>query len=246
MVQIIPAIDLMGGRVVRLRQGLRTEQTAYFEDPSEPARAFLEAGARLIHVVDLDGAFGGHPANLELVRWIVRALEGTGCQIELGGGVRNLEAARQVLELGVSRVILGTAMFADPELLPRALAEFGPERVVAGLDARDGKLAVRGWEEVTSLDTLELARRVAAQGARRVIYTDIATDGMLIGPNLPALERICASGLKVIASGGISSLEDVRTVARLEPLGVEGIIIGKALYEGRLTVAEAIAAAGEI
>ena len=241
---IIPAVDLMEGRAVRLRQGKKAEQTVYFDDPVEPAEAFARDGAELIHVVDLDGAFEGRSKNTESVKRIVRAVS-PHAAVELGGGIRNIESIERCLELGLSRVILGTAILKDPALLPRAVKKFGGERIVVGLDARDGKVAIRGWEEVTGLDALTVAREAAGEGALRIIYTDIATDGMLAGPNLEALKKICRAGLAVIASGGIATLEHVRAVASLEKLGVEGMIIGKALYDGRIALKEAIAAASE-
>jgi phosphoribosylformimino-5-aminoimidazole carboxamide ribotide isomerase len=241
---IIPAVDLMGGRAVRLRQGKKTDQTIYFDDPVEPAAAFARDGAKLIHVVDLDGAFEGRSKNTESVKRIVRAVS-PHAAVELGGGIRNIESIERCLELGVSRVILGTAILKEPSLLPRAVEKFGGERIVVGLDARDGKVAIRGWEEVTGLDALTVAHKAAGAGALRIIYTDIATDGMLAGPNLEALKKICQAGLAVIASGGIATLEHVRAVASLEKLGIEGMIIGKAFYDGRIVLKKAIAAAGE-
>ena len=241
---IIPAVDLMGGRAVRLRQGKKSEQTVYFDDPVEPAAAFARNGAKLIHVVDLDGAFEGRSKNTESVKRIVQAVN-PAAAVELGGGIRSLESIEACLALGVSRVILGTAILKEPTLLPDALKNFGPERIVVGLDAKDGKVAIRGWEELTARDALTVAREVAGAGALRMIYTDIATDGMLSGPNLEALKNISRAGLALIASGGIATLEHVRAVASLETLGIEGMIIGKALYDGRIELKEAIAAAGE-
>lgn len=243
-VTILPAIDLMDGRAVRLRQGRKNERTEYFADPTVPACRFTEAGARFIHVVDLDGAFEGVSKNLDSVARIVEAVEGRAA-VELGGGIRSLERAERILDLGVSRVILGTAVLTDPGLPAEAVRRFGPERIVVGLDARDGRVAVRGWEELSGALALDVARGLSGSGVERIIYTDIATDGMLSGPNLPALESMArVSGLKVIASGGISSLEHVRAVAALEKSGVEGMIIGKAIYDGALSLEEALAEAG--
>ena len=241
-VDIIPAVDLMGGRAVRLRQGKKSEQTTYFDDPVVPALDFTRTGVRYIHVVDLDGAFSGKPKNLEIVRRIVNAVDPQVC-IELGGGIRTIEDIERALELGVDRVVLGTSVFTDPSFLRKAVRAFGSERIIVGLDARGGKVAIRGWEEVTDRDATEIAREAASRGAARLIYTDIAADGMLGGPNLDALRMIAACGLTVIASGGIASLDHVREVAALEPLGVEAMIIGKALYEGRINLGEAIEAA---
>jgi len=241
--EIIPAVDLMGGRAVRLRQGRKTERTTYYEDPVVPAAAFAEAGARFLHVVDLDGAFEGDSKNLHQVRRICAAV-GDPVTVELGGGLRSLEQMERAFGCGVSRVILGTAILADPELLERALERFGAERIVVGIDARDGRAAIRGWEEETGAPALEVARSAEAAGAARLIYTDIAVDGMLAGPNIKAIElMVRACGMKVIASGGISTLEHVRAVCELESSGVEAMIIGKALYEGTIDLAAALAAA---
>ena len=241
---VIPAVDLLGGQAVRLRQGKKTEQTTYFADPVEPARLFAGAGATLLHVVDLDGAFEGESRNSPSVRRIVEAA-GPTVKVELGGGIRSLEAIERSLALGVIRVILGTAALTDPGLLTEALKRFGSEKIVAGVDAVDGKVAIRGWEQQTATPALELAGQLARLGLQRIIYTDISTDGMLGGPNLEALKKICSVELKVIASGGIAEMEHVREMARLEGLGVEGMIIGKALYEGRIDLRAAIEAAAE-
>ena len=241
---VIPAIDLLQGRAVRLRQGRRTDRTEYFHDPVEPALAFAEAGASYIHVIDLDGAFEGEGRNLDSVKRIVVALSGR-VKIELGGGIRSLDRIARVLDLGVVRAILGTAAFIDRDLLSAALIRYGCEKIVVGIDARGGRVAIRGWEEETGEKAVEMAAELKLSGITRIVYTDIATDGMLSGPNLPALAEITSSGLAVIASGGISTLEEVRAVAALESRGVEGMIIGKAIYDGRLDLAQAIAAAGE-
>ena len=241
--QVIPAVDLMGGRAVRLKQGRRNEKTEYFDDPVEPALNFARTGAQWLHVVDLDGAFEGEARNTGVVRRIIEAVSPLGMKVELGGGIRDLDRIGQVLDLGVSRAILGTAIFAVPELLHNALKTFGAERLVAGIDASGGKVAIRGWEELTGRDALDVAAMVKDQGAERIIYTDIATDGMLGGPNIPALEAVAGTGMAVIASGGVATLEHVRTVAALEGKGVEGMIVGRALYEGTVDLAEALDAA---
>ncbi len=241
---VLPAVDLMGGRAVRLKQGRKSEKTEYFDDPLRPALQFARAGAQWLHVVDLDGAFEGEGKNTEIVRRIVEAVLPLGMKVELGGGIRSLERIEQVLELGVARAILGTAIFTDPGLLPMALKKFGAGRIVAGIDASGGKVAIRGWEEVTGRDALDVAAEVRAQGCERIIYTDIATDGMLGGPNIPALEAVAAAGMATIASGGVSTLEHVRAVAKLAGRGVEGMIVGRAFYEGTLELAEALTSAG--
>lgn len=240
---VLPAVDLMGGRAVRLKQGRKSEKTEYFDDPVQPALQFARTGAQWLHVVDLDGAFEGESKNTEVVRRVVEAVSPLGMQVELGGGIRSLEQIEQMLELGVSRAILGTAIFTDPELLPGAIKEFGAQRIVAGIDASGGKMAIRGWEEVTDRDAIGVAAEVRDQGCERIIYTDIATDGMLGGPNIPALETVASAGMAVIASGGISTLEDVRAVAKLAGKGVEGMIVGRAFYEDTMELAEALAVA---
>jgi len=246
-VEIIPAVDLLGGRAVRLRQGRKAERTTYYEDPAAPAAAFAETGARFLHVVDLDGAFEGGSKNLDQVRRICAAV-GSSVTVELGGGLRSFEQVERAFDCGVSRVILGTVVLTQPEFLEQAIGRFGAGRIVVGIDARDGRTAIRGWEEETTVPAVELARSAEAAGALRLIYTDIAVDGMLAGPNLQALQDMAsACGMKVIASGGISTVEHVRAVCELESSGVEAMIIGRALYEGTIDLAEALAAAaGEV
>jgi phosphoribosylformimino-5-aminoimidazole carboxamide ribotide isomerase len=238
--EIIPAVDLMDGRAVRLRQGKKSERTTYYDDPAVPAAAFAETGARFIHVVDLDGAFEGGSKNLDQVKRICAAV-GDKVTVELGGGLRSVEQMERAFDCGVNRVILGTAIITEPGLLECAIERFGAERIVVGIDARDGRVAIRGWEEETGSPAVEAARDAENAGAVRLIYTDIATDGMLAGPNLDSLEQMASScGMKVIASGGISTLEHVHAVCELEPCGVEAMIIGKAIYEGTIDLAEAL------
>lgn len=232
---LIPAIDLKGGRCVRLIQGRADRAKVYSSDPAQVARRWQEEGARYLHIVDLDGAFSGEAKNLPALK---RILEAITIPIEFGGGVRSLGIIAKLLSLGVGRVILGTAAIENKGLVQRAIQRFGSERIVVGIDARGGKVSVRGWKKRTEVKALSLARRMKALGVRRFIYTDIARDGMLSGPNLPALKKMAKeSGLAVIASGGISTLKDIQKVAAL---GVEGMIIGKALYEGKFTLREAL------
>ena len=237
MAMVIPAVDIRGGRCVRLREGRADAETVYFDDPLEAARLWASAGARLIHVVDLDGAFEGQPVNFGLVAEIARALE---VPVEVGGGVRSEETVERYLGAGVERVVIGTRALREPGWFAALCRRF-PGRVVAGVDARGGKVAVEGWAETSQVDTIEFARRLDEAQPRAIIFTDVATDGTMLGPNLRALERLLeAVATPVVASGGIASLEDVRRVAAL---GVEGMIIGKALFDGALSLAEAIAAA---
>ena len=239
---ILPAIDLSEGQCVRLVRGQREAKTVYSADPVALAQRWEREGAQFLHVVDLDGAFAGEPRNLEVVAAIARAVD---IPLELGGGLRTVEALEWAFACGVQRAILGTSAVADRAFLKQALARFG-ERLVVGIDAREGKVAVRGWGEVTAWEALDLAREMEALGVPRLIFTDIATDGTLSGPNLPALEQLVrAVDLPVIASGGVSCVADVLRLQTLEPLGLEGVIIGKALYEGTIRLAELWAALSE-
>jgi phosphoribosylformimino-5-aminoimidazole carboxamide ribotide isomerase len=233
---ILPAIDLLDGKCVRLTQGEYDQSTVYESDPAEIAKRFADEGAEIIHVVDLDGAKAGYPVNRTTIERIVRACE---ARVEVGGGVRSLDAARDLLELGIDRVILGTSLISRKEESGRILAELG-ERAVAGIDAREGMVSISGWTEGSSVRAIDLAQWVEENGGRRIILTDIATDGMLSGPNLGLLQEVIAAvRVPVIASGGVSSLDDLSTLAGMQP-PPEGAIVGKAIYEGRFSVAEAI------
>jgi len=236
---VIPAIDLRGGRCVRLVQGRADAETVYSDDPVAVARAFARAGAPRLHVVDLDGAFDGLPRNLDVVTAIVREAR---IPVQLGGGIRDMDAIDEVLRRGVRWVILGTAAVERPELVEEACRKY-PGRILAGIDARDGKAAVHGWVTGTGKDAVELASEMGRRGVREIIFTDIARDGMLQGPNVEALERMAATGLQIIASGGVSRIEDVQVLSRIR--GVAGIIIGKALYTGAVRLEDALAAVGQ-
>jgi len=233
-VELYPAVDVQGGRVVRLRQGDAQRSTAYAEDPVAVARRFAHDGARWVHFVDLDRAFGTGD-NRELAR---RFLAAAGVPVQVGGGLRTEEAIEEMLLWGATRVVIGTKAATDPALVERLLARHGPERLAVGIDAKDGRVAVRGWTETFDVTALELARRVHSQGARTVIHTDVARDGMLTGPDVEGARAIAALGLDVIASGGVASLDDVR---RVRAAGLAGAIVGRALYEGRFTLADALA-----
>lgn len=237
---IIPAIDIRGGQVVRLAQGDFAQETIYYDDPVKVAKKWEGEGARLLHIVDLDGAREGEPVNLELVGKIAREVA---IPIEMGGGIRELETVKEVLTKGVRRVILGTQACSAPALVEEVCQEFG-ERVAIGIDVKDGLVAVKGWTKLTSKEAVSLAKEMESLGVRTIVFTDVRRDGMLTGPNLESLEEILQkTNVSLIASGGISSLEDVRRLKRLERKGLEGIIIGKALYEGRIELGEAIAIA---
>lgn len=234
---IIPAIDLKGGRCVRLRQGRMEDDTVYSGDPASVARRWADAGARRIHLVDLDGAFAGRPENLEAVRSIRKA---TDAVLELGGGIRDEETAERLFGEGLDLLILGTAALEEPELVER-LNRKHPGKVLVGIDAKDGLVAVRGWAEVTAVKAEDLARKLAGHGAAGFIFTDIERDGMQTGVNVDATARFArCSPVPVIASGGVSTLEDVRRLRAAEGDGIVGVITGRALYEGTLDLAEAI------
>jgi len=234
-----PAIDLRGGRCVRLLQGDYDRETVFSDDPVAMAGRFVAQGARRLHIVDLDGAKAGDAIQAELVGRMIAAA-GVPCQV--GGGIRSLETARAYAAAGVARLVVGSVAIEQPDLLADLAAAL-PGRIVLGLDARDGMVAVRGWLETSRLAAVDVARRHAALDLAGIVYTDIATDGMLQGPNLSALrEMIEATPLPVVASGGIATAHDLRDVASI---GAEGCIVGRALYDGGLSLADAIAACGE-
>jgi phosphoribosylformimino-5-aminoimidazole carboxamide ribotide isomerase len=240
-VDVIPAIDLLEGRCVRLHQGDYSQVTTFSEDPLQQALEWQRQGAGRLHLVDLDGARQGVPVNDTAVRSITAALS---IPVQLGGGVRTLERAEQLLGLGLDRVILGTLAVEQPELVYQ-LADRHPGRIVVGIDARNGLVATRGWLRDSALTATEVARRFATSGVAALITTDIATDGTLAGPNLAFLrEMVEASALPVIASGGVGSLSDLLSLLTLAPLGLGGVIVGRALYDGRVDLAEALQAIG--
>lgn len=239
---IYPAIDLRGGQCVRLRQGDYSQETVFGRDPAEMARRWLGDGAQFLHLVDLDGARDGRPVNADAVRAIATACREANVPCQLGGGIRDDSHIDEVLSWGVERVILGTRALEDPAWLERVANRY-PQRVVLGLDARDGWAATDGWLKVSKIAAVDLARLHAGLPLAAIVYTDISRDGMLAGPNEEGLALMARSvPLPIIASGGVTTGEDVRRLARL---GLAGCIIGRALYEGRLTLAEALAAAGD-
>ena len=235
---VIPAIDLKDGRCVRLRQGRMQEETVYSQDPAEVARRWEEEGAPILHVVDLNGAVEGTPRNRTAIEAILRAVS---IPVQVGGGIRTLETITAYLDSGVERVVLGTAVTRDRALLEEACRRF-PGRILVGVDAKGGKVAVQGWTEVADLDAAEFVGRLTGLAVYAVVYTDIARDGMLGGPNLEALRRMAtACPASLIASGGITQAEDLRQLRALGPK-VIGAIVGKALYEGLLDLRSAMAA----
>ncbi|MGA8571562.1 MAG: 1-(5-phosphoribosyl)-5-[(5-phosphoribosylamino)methylideneamino]imidazole-4-carboxamide isomerase [Desulfobaccales bacterium] len=237
---IIPAIDLKGGKCVRLRQGRAEEMTVFSDDPVATGLKWQAAGARWLHVVDLDGAFSGSPQNLEAIR---RLRENLTIPMELGGGIRTLETITFYLDLGLDRLILGTACLKDPDLTARACERFAG-RIAIGLDARDGWLAIEGWTEASRRTALEVAKTLEPLRPAALIYTDISRDGVKRGVNIEATRALAqAVDLPVIASGGVSSLADIEALLPLEPLGVVGVITGRALYDGSLDLKEAISRA---
>jgi len=234
---IIPAIDLKDGRCVRLFQGEMEKETVYFENPLEAARHWSSEGANFIHVVDLNGAVEGHPVHSAEIRAIC---DNTDLQVEIGGGLRSLDAVEEAFRLGVNRVVIGTAAYDNDALLADLCSRF-PQKIVVGIDARDGKVAVKGWKETTTLDAITLAKRCAANGASRIIYTDISRDGTRHGLNLDETVKLArAVNIPVIASGGVATLDDLRALAPLERDGVEGVIVGRALYSGACTLRQAL------
>lgn len=250
---IYPAIDLKGGRVVRLRQGRAEAETIYDDNPVAVARRWVAQGAEWLHVVDLDGALGiSHdvpqaariPLNLQHLREICAAVPGT--PIQFGGGLRTLADIERALRLGAARVVLGTAAVQEPGLVAEAVKRFGAERVAVALDARQGQVAIHGWRETSEATAVALGRAMRERGVRYALYTDIARDGMLTGVNVAATAALAqATGLQVIASGGVATLDDVRRLRVGETFGIVGVIIGQALYSGALSLPDVLRAARE-
>ncbi len=235
--RIIPAVDIQGGKAVRLRQGRAEESTVFDDSPVEAAKRFAAAGARRLHVVDLDGAFSGKPVNFDIIKRIVAT---AALPVQVGGGVRNFEIASRYLGAGVDRVILGTSVVRNPEEVLRITKAY-PGKVAVSIDAREGRVAIRGWVEETGVDAVDLARRMEKIGISCFIYTDIARDGMMSGPNFRSIGEF-AKGVAtpVIASGGVTTLADVEKLRAMEPEGVTGVIIGRALYDGSFSLHEAL------
>jgi phosphoribosylformimino-5-aminoimidazole carboxamide ribotide isomerase len=237
---LYPAIDILGGKAVRLLQGEYDRETVYDDDPVDAAARWAEGGAEWIHVVDLDGAKAGEPVNLDAVARVAEAVD---CPIEVGGGLRDATAAAAVLEAGAARVVVGTAALRDPDFLSQLIETHGPERVVVSVDARGGSVSLAGWTESSGVDVADAVSELTGRGVARFLFTPIEVDGTMEGPNLPELARVAAATeASVIASGGVGTLDHLRDLAATAPDNVEGVIVGRALYEGRFTVPEGIAA----
>lgn len=237
---LYPAIDVLGGKAVRLMQGDYERETVYNDSPAEAARRWADGGAEWLHVVDLDGARAGGPENLPAIEAITAAVD---CAIEVGGGLRDYGSVEAVLEAGAARVVVGTAALRDPEFLADILAGRGAEEVVVSVDARGGQVSLAGWTESSGVDVADAVADLTRRGVARFLFTPIEVDGTMEGPNFPELERVAAAtDATVIASGGVGTLEHLRQIARLPADNVDGVIVGRALYEGRFTVPEALTA----
>ena len=238
---IYPAIDLKDGQCVRLVQGRKEDKTVYSDSPASQARAFEAQGAEYLHIVDLDGAFEGGPRNLQAIQAIAAAVK---IPFQVGGGLRTRADVERLLAIGASRVIIGTRAVKSPGFMEELLGCFGPDKIVVGIDARDGMVAVEGWVEKSSLRAIDFGLTMRQSGIEKAVFTDVSRDGLLEGPNLASIEEMTRhSGLKIIASGGVSSVENIIALKEMESLGVSGAIIGKALYEGKISLGAALAAA---
>ncbi len=234
---IIPAIDLKEGKCVRLEQGLMDSATVYSDDPAATAKHWESQGAEILHVVDLNGAFAGVPKNLDAIKAIRNAVK---IPIEVGGGIRDTATINVLVSIGIDRIILGTAAVENPRFVQEACEKF-PGKIIIGIDARDGMVAIKGWAEVTTVKAIDLARQMQDYGVISIIYTDIKRDGMLSGPNIEATRKLAESlHIPVIASGGISTLKDIENLLAIRYSGVSGVITGKAIYSGSLNLREAI------
>ncbi len=239
--EVIPAIDLLEGKCVRLYQGDYQQSQVFNDNPVEVAQQWENLGATRLHLVDLDGAKQGHPVNLGVITEIVKAIN---IPVQVGGGLRDRTSIETLFNIGVERAIVGTVAVEKPELV-KELCEAFPHKIAVGIDARNGKVATKGWLETSTIEATELAKQISPQAAA-IIYTDISRDGTLVGPNKPALRELASiTDIPVIASGGISSLTDILSLLSFEPLGVNGVIVGKALYTGKVNLSEAVKAVGE-
>ncbi len=238
---IYPAIDLKEGQCVRLVQGKAENKTVYSSDPGGTAYSFQEQGAKWLHVVDLDGAFEGQPKNMQAIKQIAAQIT---IPFQVGGGLRKKEDVERVLEMGASRVIIGTRAVTSPAFIGELLRDFGPDKIVLGLDAREGMVAIEGWVEKSSLKAIDFGWEMQRMGIKTAIFTDVSRDGLLQGPNLDSIREMAEqTGLSIIASGGVSTAENIKKLREMEAQGVSGAIIGKALYDGKITIQEALEAA---
>lgn len=233
--QLYPAIDIKDGKCVRLTQGLFDNVTIYSDTPADMARQWVEQGATFLHLVDLDGALAGKSVNETVIRAIAQTVS---VPIQIGGGIRSAEAIQAMLDAGVTRVIIGTKAVQHPAFIKEIVERFGAEQIVIGVDAKDGMVAIEGWEKVSSLSALDLCNQMKAYGVRHIVYTDISKDGMLTGPNVAYTQKLTEeTGMDIIASGGVSCMSDLE---ELDKRGIHGAIIGKALYEKRISLQEAV------
>ena len=240
---IIPAVDIKDGKCVRLLQGRMDRETVFSKDPAAMAEKWARVGAELIHVIDLDGAFAKHPQNMDAISKIVQTID---VPVQLGGGIRNIETIRMVIEMGVARVIIGTQAVRDPDFVKAACDEF-PGQIVLGIDAREGQVAIEGWSQTTHVGAVDLARQFENYGLAAINFTDIHRDGMLTGPNIEETRLFAkATQIPVVASGGVSEIADIEGLLGLESDGVIGVIVGKALYSGTLDLKTALALARDI
>ncbi|HBA26754.1 MAG TPA: 1-(5-phosphoribosyl)-5-((5-phosphoribosylamino)methylideneamino)imidazole-4-carboxamide isomerase [Nitrospinae bacterium] len=238
---IIPAIDIKGGRCVRLFQGRMEQETVYSDDPVSVAKRWEDEGAEFLHIVDLDGAVSGVPKNKEIIESIIKSVK---IPLEVGGGIRNIETIKEYFSIGAKKVVIGTVAWENPILISEVCKVF-PERIIVGIDAKNGNVAVRGWEDVTDTSASELAKRFEGMGISGIIYTDISRDGTLSGPNIDSIKFFAKSiSIPVIASGGVSDINDIKNIMKLKKHGVDGVIIGKALYSGSVNLREAIKLVG--
>ncbi|HZK44189.1 MAG TPA: 1-(5-phosphoribosyl)-5-[(5-phosphoribosylamino)methylideneamino]imidazole-4-carboxamide isomerase [Syntrophomonadaceae bacterium] len=234
---LFPAIDIKDGQCVRLVQGRAEDKTVYSNEPANMAKEFENAGAKWLHIVDLDGAFSGKPTNIKAIEAIANTIN---IPFQIGGGLRELADVERLLKSGASRVIIGTKAVNSSEFIKELLDKFGPDQIVLGLDAKNGMVATEGWVNTTEIPALEFGKQMHEIGVKYAVYTDVAKDGLLQGPNFAATEKMTSTGLKIIASGGVSSIDDLKAIKEMEVLGVIGAIVGKAIYENKIDLVEAL------